>query len=149
MMYETETIPFLAPKIWVKVPQNTKTVPLFHHLKWISENRNLVDLVNVFWNMLVLYKKLQNTSFVTFLRLTHFGSMSRERLRILCFEAHIMKWLVFPWDAGLRLTLDFVGKLAKIGLMYMLVLLIYCISKDAIQSWGVEERQFWEYNYKL
>ena len=48
MMYDTETIPFLAPKIWVKVPQNTKTVPLFHHLKLISENRNLVDLVNVF-----------------------------------------------------------------------------------------------------
>ena len=60
-----------------------------------------------------------------------------------------MKWLVFLWDAGLRWTLDFGGTLAEIALMYLLVLFLYCISKNVIKSWGVPERQFLEYNYKF
>ena len=64
------------------------------------------------------------------------------------FGAHIIKWLVFPWASGLRGTLDFGGTLAQIGLMYLSVLFIYCISKYIIKSWGVPERQFLGYNYK-
>ena len=31
--YGTETMSFLAPKIWAIVPQSIKTAPLFHHLR--------------------------------------------------------------------------------------------------------------------
>ena len=50
---------------------------------------------------------------------------------------------------GIAGTLDFGGTLAQIGLMYLLVLFIYCICKDVIKSWGVPDRQFLEYNYKF
>ena len=39
--------------------------------------------------------------------------------------------------------------LAQIGLMYLLVLFLYCISKDVIKSCGVLDRQFLEQNYKF
>ena len=60
-----------------------------------------------------------------------------------------MKWLIFLWPAGLWGTLDFGGTLAQIGLMYLLVLFSYCISKDVIKSSGVPDRQFLEQNYKF
>ena len=36
---------------------------------------------------------------------------------------------------GLWGTLDFVEKLTQVGLMYLLVSFLYCISKDVIKSW--------------
>ena len=76
------------------------------------------------------------------------GQRSAKIWGFLCFESHIIKCLVFLWAAGLRGMSDFGGTLAQIGLMYLLILFLYCISKDYIKSWGVPDRQFLEYNYK-
>ena len=97
---------------------------------------------------------------VFFLSLTNFELMFRGGLGISVFWgacrnqsvyfAYRIKWLAFLWAAGLRGTLDSGGTLAQIGLMYVLVVLvlfIYCISKDVIKSWGAPARQFLEYNY--
>ena len=60
-----------------------------------------------------------------------------------------MKWLVFLRDVGFRWALHFCRKLAQIRLRYLLVLFLYCVSKDVIKSGSVLERQFLEYSYKF
>ena len=44
---------------------------------------------------------------------------------------------------------DFGGTLDQFRLMYLSALFLYCISKIVTKSWGVPDRQFWEYNYNF
>ena len=109
----------------------------------------LLETCLLYVKIIKVTKSLQNIRSVSLLfffslSLTHFGPIFSGDLEISVFWGaysnqsvyfvYQIKWLVFLLAVELRGNLDFGGTLAQIGLMCLLVLLLYCISKDVIKS---------------